>query len=180
MMLKKPVASEQRTNFYHLVAQAGATFLWPKGFRNVPAPDNEDFSFDFALELPGNDFEVWYQLKSEKQDWASFSNNPQLSNPDSVYKALGKATAASFSGERKYFEKNIPPDILARYNADAGKSYLLTLPELPETKHYKYALVLTLQKNHTGTILLVCFTNVKGPEFFKNVNRASNCLRFKS
>jgi len=154
-------------------------FLWPKGFAEVQAPDDEDFSFDFALELPGQDFEVWYQLKSEKEDWARFKDNPQAANPDSIYKGAGKAAAASFCGDDKYFERNIPHSVLARNNADAGKSYLLTLLDLPQTKHYKYALLITLQKNHTGTIIAVCFTNVKGPEFFKNVNRATNCLRFK-
>ncbi|WP_295667093.1 hypothetical protein [uncultured Mucilaginibacter sp.] len=178
-MIKKPVPNEQKSNFYHLVTQTSVVFSWPKGFAEVQAPDDEDFSFDFALELPGQDFEVWYQIKSEKEDWARFKDNPQASNPDSIYNGAGKAAAASFCGDDKYFERNIPRSVLARNNADAGKSYLLTLLDLPQTKHYKYALLITLQKNHTGTIIAVCFTNVKGPEFFKNVNRATNSLHFK-
>jgi hypothetical protein len=55
----------------------------------------------------------------------------------------------------------------------------LNLLDFPATKHYKYALLIALQRNHTGTIMAVCFTNDKGPEFFKNVDRASNCLKFK-
>jgi hypothetical protein len=178
-MIKKPVPNEQKANFYHLATQTNVAFDWPKGFAEVQAPDDEDFSFDFALELPGQDFEVWYRLKPEKEDWARFKDNPQAANPDSIYKAVGKATAASFCGDEKYFERNIPHSVLARNNADAGKSYLLTLLDLPQTKHYKYALLIVLQKNHTGSIVAVCFTNEKGPEFFKNVNRATNSLRFK-
>jgi len=179
VMIKKPVPNQQKTNFYQLIAQTNVSFLWPKGFAEVQAPDDEDFSFDFGLELPGQDFEVWYQIKPEKGDWARFKDNPQAANPDSLYKGVGKAAAASFCGDQKYFEINMPHSILARNNADAGKSYLLTLLDLPQTKHYKYALLITLQKDHTGTIIAVCFTNVKGPEFFKNVKRATNCLRFK-
>jgi hypothetical protein len=177
--------SRQLKEFYHLVAQANVTFVYPNGFLEIKAPDNEDLSFDYALELPGKNFEIWFQVKSEKENWASYvrtqnGQTPQLDNPDSVYMAIGKANAREFTGDDKYLMRNIPPDVLARYHADAGKSYLLTLPDLPETKHYKYALLITLQKNHTGTILAVCFTNEKGPEFFKNINKASNCIKFKS
>ncbi|MEO6852070.1 MAG: hypothetical protein ABI203_10405, partial [Mucilaginibacter sp.] len=91
----------------------------------------------------------------------------------------GRAQAAALSGDHNYLTRNILPDVLQRYNATAGKSYLLTLPDQQETKHYKYALLLTLQREHTGAILMVCFTNEKNPEFFKNINRISKYLKFK-
>jgi hypothetical protein len=181
--VKHHPSSDQLKEFFVLVAQAGVTFSYPKGFREIKAPDDEDQSYDFALDLPGKDFQIWFNVKSEKEDYFNYvrtqNNKNAMANPDSAYIANGKAIASSFCGGQSYFERNLPPDVLARYNADAGKSYLLTLLDAPETNHYKYALMLTLQKNHTGAILAVCFTNVKGPEFFKNVNRASNSLRFK-
>jgi hypothetical protein len=183
--IKHPAKSSQHIEFYRLVAQANITFTYPKGFREIKAPDDEDFSFDYALELPAKDFEIWFKIKPEKENWASYekslkSPDPQMANPDSLYNDVAEAHATAFTGDKKYFVRTIPPNILARYNADAGKSYLLTLLDLPDTKHYKYALLITLQKNHTGTIMAICFTNEKGPEFFKNIDRASNCLRFKT
>lgn len=177
-------SSTQLKEFFVLAAQANVTFVYPKGFREIPAPDDEDFSYDYALELPGKNFEMWFQVKSEKEDWFNYirtqnSRTSQMANPDSVYNTLGKALATAFTGDQQYFQTVIPPDVLARYNADAGKSYLLTLLDLDQTKHYKYALLITLQKYHTGTIVAVCFTNEKGPEFFKNIKKASNCLKFK-
>jgi hypothetical protein len=180
---RKPVSS-QLIEFTRLAAEANITFTFPKGFKEIAAPDNDYFSFDYAMTLPGKDFEIWLQVKSQKENWASYEKskntpNAELANPDSTYVSLGEAHAAAFTGDTKPFVKNIPPEVLARYNADAGKSYLLNLPDLPATKRYKYALLITLQKDHTGIIMAVCFTNEKDPEFFKNMDRASNCLKFK-
>src|SRR5438132_499727 len=61
--------SEQLKDFLHLTEQANATFVYPKGFREVQATDDEDFSFDYALELPGKGFEIWLQAKSLKEEW---------------------------------------------------------------------------------------------------------------
>ncbi len=181
---KTHTASPQLTEFLHLVAEANVSFIFPKGFKEIKAANDEDFSFDYAMEMPGKDFEIWLQVKSQKENWASYirtqnSTTGRLANPDSLYTEIGAAQAISFTGDKQYFVRSIPPDVLAKYNADAGKSYLLTLLDLPETKHYKYALLISLQKNHTGTILAVCFTNEKGPEFYKNINKASQCLKFK-
>ncbi|MGZ3873041.1 MAG: hypothetical protein ACXVJD_08985, partial [Mucilaginibacter sp.] len=178
-------ANSKLTEFNHLAAQANVTFTFPEGFKEITAPDNEYFSFDYAIALPGKDFEIWFQVKSQKENWISYQktkNNPnsQLANPDSTYSALGEANAAALTDDNNYFTRTIPPDVLARYNADAGKSYLLTLRDMPATKHYKYALLITLQKDHTGIIMAVCFTNEKGPEFFKNIDKARNCVKFKS
>jgi hypothetical protein len=177
--------SVQFKEFSQLLAQASITFMFPKGFKEIAAVNNEDFSFDYAMEMPGKDFEVWFQVKSQKENWASYErlqndNDHQLANPDSLYLEMGKAHAIAFTGDRNYFVRNMPQNVLTRYNADSGKSYLLNLLDLPATKHYKYALLITLQRNHTGTIMMVCFTNEKDPEFFKNIDRATNCLKFKS
>ncbi|MGF7042924.1 hypothetical protein M2273_006200 [Mucilaginibacter lappiensis] len=180
-----PPVSVQLKEFSQLLAQASITFTFPKGFKEIAAVNNEDFSFDYAMEMPNKDFEVWFQVKSQKENWASYersqndNSSSQLANPDSLYLDMGKAHATAFTGDRNYFVRNMPQNVLDRYNADAGKSYLLNLLDLPATKHYKYALLITLQRNHTGTIMMVCFTNEKDPEFFKNIDRATNCLKFK-
>lgn len=180
----KKKGSSQLKDFKRLTANVGVVFVFPKGLKEIPVLNNEDFSFDYGMELPGREFEVWFQVKSQKGEWLNYErwkNDPtkQLANPDSSYIGMGRATASAFTDEKTYLVRNIPNDILARYNADAGKTYLLNLEDLAETKHYKYALLITLQKYHTGIILAVCFSNEKGPEFFKNINKVSKCLKFK-
>lgn len=190
---KKPViavkqaepGSPQLKNFLAILSRANITFTFPAGFKEITAPDNEDLSFDYALSLPGKDFEIWFQVKSQKENYAAYlrsldDNATRQANPDSLYLGMGTAQALALVGDKSsYFMRTIPPKICARYNADAGRSYLLNLLDLPVTRHYKYALLVTLQKDHTGTILAVCFANEKGPEFFKDMDRASNCLKFK-
>jgi hypothetical protein len=183
--VKHHPSSKQLKDFFTFATQANATFVYPKGFREIAAPDDEDFSFDYALELPGKGFELWLKVSSQKEEWFNYTRTqtnkgPGMENPDSVYLGVGKAMAVSLAGDQPYFERTIPQEVLIKYHADAGRSYLITLLDLPETKHYKYALLITLQKYHTGTILAICFGNEKGPEFFKNINRASHCLKFKS
>jgi len=176
----KPPVLTPLQEFNRLADQASVTFSFPDGFKEIKAPANEYFSYDYAIGLPGKDFEIWFQIKPGKENWLSYihAKNNQLANPDSLYAAAAEAQAIAFSGGKNYFVRNIPPQVCARYNADVGKSYLLTLLDMTATKHYKYALLITLQKNHTGNIVAVCFTNDKGPEFFKNIRLAGNCLEF--
>ncbi|MEO6149130.1 MAG: hypothetical protein ABIN95_02140 [Mucilaginibacter sp.] len=182
--VKPKAPSEQFTTFKRLTAQANVIFTPQPGFREIKALNNEDFTFDYAMELPGHEFEVWYMVRSQKENWASYEralsdDKLKLANPDSVYIDMGQAHAIAFTGERHSFIKMLPPPVLKRYHADAGRSHLLNLLDMPETKRYQYALLLSLQKFHTGTILMVCFTNNKSPEFYKNVERAGSSLKFK-
>ena len=177
-------ASLQQKNFQQLAAAANVNFVFPKGFKEIKAPDNEDLSYDYAIELPGKEFEIWFQVKSQKENYNAYQKSignktTRQANPDSIYLAMGTAQAITFAAGNNFLVRNIPPQIAARYNADAGKSYFMNLPDAIVTKHYKYALLITLQKNHIGTILAVCLSNERGPEFFKNIDKANNCVTFK-
>lgn len=177
----RPHQNPQLNEFNKILNQANATFRLPAGFRVIKAVNDEDFSFDYAIELPDNDFEIWFQVKSQKENFASYQrSNKQTANPDSLYLDIGRAQAEAFTGGQDFTARNIPSDVLARYNADAGKTYMLNLLDLPQTKHYKYALLTVLQKNHTGTIVAVCFTNEKDAGFFKRMRLAASCIKFKA
>ncbi|RFZ85993.1 hypothetical protein DYU05_10525 [Mucilaginibacter terrenus] len=177
--------SPRLKEFQDIISRANVVFSFPKGFKEIEAPDDEDNSFDYALELPGKEFQIWFQVKSQKQNYTAYqrvkgNTETSLANPDSLYLGMGSAQALALGGTKgSYFVRTIPPRYLAKYNADAGKSYLINLLYSPATNYYKYALLVTLQKDHIGTIMAVCFSNEKGPEFFKNIDRASTCIKFK-
>ncbi|MBC7399099.1 MAG: hypothetical protein H7289_04075 [Mucilaginibacter sp.] len=173
-------ATSQPKTFTGELAQVDLNFTFPEGFKEVKAPNTENFPFDYALELPGSDFEIWMRVNTQKESEKLLADkNVHVTNPDSLYINLAQDQLTAFTSEKNYMRKNLPAYILERYNADAGSIYLVSINDSPVTKHYKYAFLTVLQKNKTGTVLAVCFTNEKGPEFFKNMNKASNCLKFK-
>ena len=179
----KPV-STQLANFIRFVTEADAEFIYPAGFKEISPVNNSDYSFDYAMELPGHDFEIWFRVRSQKRTLADYQRlnidtAKVVANTDSLYNITGLHLLQAFTGGQNFFTTIIPTDYLARYNADEGKTYLLELPDTQETKHYKYALLITLHKDHAGTIIAVCFGNEKGAEFFKNISKASKCLKFK-
>jgi hypothetical protein len=94
-------SSQQLKDFFTFAAQANAIFVYPKGFREIPAPDDEDFSYDYALELPGKGFEIWLKVTSQKEEWFNYTRTqtvkgPGMENPDSVYLDVGKADARMY------------------------------------------------------------------------------------
>lgn len=180
-VISKPISGRLK-RFNRLATDAGMHFIFPDGFKETPPLNTDDLTFDYAMALPDQDFEIWFMVKSEKKEWQAYStakNDAYRQNPDSAYNAIGYEHAIAFTGDTSFLTRTIPKEILARYNADAGKTYLLNLKDRDETKHYKYALLITLEKDRTGTLLVMCFSNENGTEFFKSINLASKCLKFK-
>ena len=177
--------SKQLKNFIKLLGEANVAYIAPEGFKEIKPVKNDTLSFDYALELPGEAFEVWFQVSSQRRVLENFARSVRDTirtneHPDSLYNHTGLALADKLSGGQSCFTTIIPPDYLARYNADEGKTYLLDLADANETRHYKYALLITLHKDRVGTIVAICFGNEKGSGFFKNIFKASRALKFKS
>lgn len=185
-----PAVSQERSslfthqfrNFNKELAEANLSFTLPNGFKEIRPGNMDDASFDYAIKLVDADFEIWFQVRSQKENWGyGKSKNDKVrttSNQDSLYQEIASTQAEAFMGNKNYMTRSIPQYSLARYNADVGKTYLLNLPDSPTTRHYKYAMLVVLQKNHTGMMLAVCFANELGPGFFKNLDMAGSCIKF--
>lgn len=161
-------------DFNKELTEVNLSFTLPAGFKEIKAVNNEELPFDYGIELPGADFEIWFQIRSLKVKM----DKDKVNNPDSLYLEMGREQAIALMGDKNYLIRSIPDYSLANYNADAGKTYLLNLPDMATTKHYKFAMIVVLQKNHTGTLLAVCLANELGPGFFKNLKMASSCIKF--
>lgn len=184
----KPVTPKRTSShlqdFSHLAAEANVQFTFPDGFKEIRVSEDEDSFYDYALEIPGRGFEMWVMVRPQKGEWTNYERsrsdvNKQLANPDSLYIDISRAQASAFSGDQNFDAKEISAGVLTRYNASAGKSYILNMQDLPSTKQYKYALLLALRRDYAGTMLIVCFTNEKNAEFFRNVSRICKYLKFK-
>ena len=176
--------SAQLRSFIKQAEGAGIEFSFPSVLKEVPPVNNENFSFDYAMAMPGYAFEVWLQVHSLKQNWASYEQvknitGKMMANPDSTYINTIKAQAIALSDDSRYTIRSLAPELLEVYNTDAGKSCMISLADLPETKGYKYALLIALQKDHVGYFLAVCLTNDKGPDFFRNIKKVRECIKFR-
>ncbi|WDF54576.1 hypothetical protein [Mucilaginibacter sp. KACC 22063] len=165
--------SKQSRDFNRTASDASVTFTLPEGFKETVPVNSEELTYDYAIALPDHSVEIWFAVKPYKSITRIYTN------PDSAYISLGKEQVSAFSADNAYFVRNLTDRILNQYNADVGKSYLLNLNDSPATKHYKYALIITLQKNKAGALMAVCLTNDKGPDFFKEIDKARNCIKFK-
>lgn len=179
----KPTPSPQLMGFKELLSRIDATFTFPEGVKEIMPPNNEKLPFQYGLKMPDADCEIWLQVNSVKADWQRYEKEnseagKQLINPDSLYAKMAAEQAAILAGDNNFIIRNMPPYTLDVYHADEGRSYLLTLVDLAATKHYQYALLIVLNKNHYGNIIAACFTNDKGPAFFKNLNKLKSCLKF--
>ena len=172
--------SQQFKAFDKAISKSGVAFTFPEGFKEIKAVNSREFKFNYAMELPQKDFEIWLRVNSVKENKELLNDNNLRINVDSAYSFIIKQQATAFSNDNDWLTRPIPPYILSRYNADVGKTYLINLKDSPITKHYKYALLIVLAKYNTGSVFAICLTNNKGPEFFKNMFEASNCLKFKS
>jgi len=172
--------SQQFKAFDKALNKSGIAFTFPTGFKEIKAVNNREFNFNYALELPEKDFEIWLRVNSLKENKELLKDNKLRMPVDSAYSYIIKQQAVAFSNDNDWLTRPIPNYILTRYNADVGKTYLLNLKDSPITKHYRYALMIVLAKYNTGSVFAICLSNNKGPEFFRNMFEASNCLKFKS
>lgn len=159
--------SREFRTFNKTATRANVAVVIPDGFKEVEVK-NDNPAFDYGIEIPDQGFEIWLKVMPQTE-----------STPDSVYLDIGKAQAKQLAGENEYLVRGMPERVLNDYNADAGKTYFISLPDATASRHYKFALLITLQKSRKGTIMAVCLTNDKGADFFRNINRARNCIKFK-
>lgn len=179
----KPSAqlSREQKIFEKKLTKANMAFVFPAGFKEAKASDIDHYNFDYGITAPEGDCEIWFKVQSQKDSWNSYlkaKNDNRIVHPDSLYKEIGLSQARAFKGDKDPIERTIPANLLSRYNADLGKTYLVNLPDAAATKRYKFAMVVVMQKNKTGVALAVCFANELGPGFFKNLTKASSCLKF--
>lgn len=172
--------ASQLKNFTASLAQIDASFSFPDGFKEIKAPNTDSYQFDYAMALPDDDFEIWFRVNTQKENEKLLADkNIKVSSPDSLFLSIARDQIESLTSENTFSRRKLPHYILNRYNADAGCVYLVSIDDSPVTKHYKYAFVTVLQKNGSGTVMAIAFTNEKDPEFFKNMKLASTCFKFK-
>jgi len=178
-------ASTQFKTFQQALAETNLQFVIPKNFKEIEPIQTAtaDVNVDYAVMLPQSNFQVWFKVKNIAQEEARFKASDgdaklSLANPDSLYSFKSLSTAIKLAGKGNFTYKSLPQNVLDSFHADAGCSYQLNLRDMPETNHYKYGLLISLQKNTSGYILMLFLGNENGPAFYKKVNMAYYSVRF--
>lgn len=176
-------ASPQLKTFQQFLTAANLQLVFPKDFKEIKALHTPHIDVDYAMEIPDANFQVWYLVKSVQQYTSKFKAsednlNRALANPDSLYSTRSLLAAKLLAGKDNFTVKNLPADILNVFHADRGKSYQLNLYDRPETNHYQYGLLISLQKSGAGYISMLFLSNENGPDFYNKVNKAYYSVRF--
>ncbi|RYY27794.1 MAG: hypothetical protein EOP41_03595 [Sphingobacteriaceae bacterium] len=173
----------QFKTFQQTLTATGLSFTFPKDFKEIKALHEGMVDVDYAMELPDENFQVWYLVRNTQQPWPkrkiSEDNLKRTAiQPDSLYNISAMAAARMLAGKNNYIAKNLSAEVLNTFHADKGKSYQLELLDQPETNHFQYGLLLSLQKNGVGFISMLFLSNDNGPDFYKKVNKAYYSVRF--
>ncbi len=173
----------QLKSFQQNLATLNVQFALPRDFKEIKTVHTADLDVDYAMELPNENFQVWFMVKNLQQQRARLkvfedASKAAISTPDSLYKPIATATAIALAGKNNYTVKALPPEALALFNANEGQSYLLSLYNTPITNRCKYGLLICLQKHGAGSISMLFLSNDNGPDFYKNVNKACYSVRF--
>lgn len=175
--------SVQLKAFQQTLSATNMQFSLPKDFKEIKALHTAHVDVDYAMELPNANFQVWYAVKNRQQVLSRLKvseddPNRTLTNPDSLYSAVSLSAAIQLAGKDNFTTKNLPPSVLSIFHADNGKSYQLNLFDRPETGHFQYGLLISLQKNGTGYVSMLFLGNENGPNFYQKINKAYYSLRF--
>ncbi len=173
----------QLKTFQQSLSATDLSFTFPKDFKEIKAFHEGNIDVDYAMELPEENFQVWYLVKNIQQQWLkpklSEDNSKRTTiNPDSLYNVMAQYAADKLAGKNNYTAKYLSQDVLNTFHADKGKSYQLELLDRPETNHFQYGLLLSLQKDRTGYVSMLFLSNDNGPDFYKKVNKAYYSVKF--
>lgn len=173
----------QLKTFQQSLSTVDLQFTFPKDFKEIKALHEGNVDVSYAMELPDENFQVWYQVKNTQQQWPKHKITEDDSkhtaiNPDSLYSVSSSAVAMVLAGKNNFTSKTLSSEVLNTFHADRGKSYQLELYDLPETNHYQYGLLISLQKTGVGYVSMLFLSNDNGPEFYRKVNKAYYSVRF--
>lgn len=173
----------QLKTFQQSLSATDLSFSFPKDFKEIKALHEGNIDVDYAMELPEENFQVWYSVKNTRQLWSKRKiSEDNLKHtvvpPDSLYNTTATAATRMLAGNNNFITKNLSQEVLNTFHADKGKSYQLELFDRPETNHFQYGLLLSLQKTGVGYISMLFLSNDNGPDFYKKVNKAYYSVKF--
>ncbi|MBL7804311.1 MAG: hypothetical protein JNL02_11285 [Saprospiraceae bacterium] len=146
--------------FGQLLARTQLTFLQPEGMTSVPCIENGQMNYEYALKLPGRNFEIRYAIRPMDslliQHQNEVKNGATAIHPNKWAGAVFNATLLNISagGPNSGILPEVstfPPEAVAEeFGADWGAvAFVLLGPEFGGTT-YKYCLAMTIHRDNVG------------------------------
>src|SRR4051812_40709759 len=88
--------TQQFKNFTKALANVSISFDFPQGFKEIKAVNSREFPFNYAMELPGQNFEIWFGVRNQKDNQKFVKQNNLRIPVDSAYTAVAQKQASIF------------------------------------------------------------------------------------
>lgn len=173
-------------SFTNLLAHAQMTFDTPNGFEETAIIKNKQMNYNYALKLPGHNFEVRYTVRpldTLQKQYEAMKKNQQPGTvmagiePNKLYAMSFRAILFNISGGRAGDIKLFPADAVKKeFNADWGATGMVPLaPEFGQ--NYKDCMVIAIHKDNIGDAYY--FYMITDREDVKLIPSIFHALKFK-
>jgi hypothetical protein len=152
-VLPREGAAQETTQeeFESVLQQASMRFTLPKDFTVVPAVDNPDVLYQYAISAASVKLEIRYQIRPLASDVEEFQRNGgKGADPNTLYRALLLAMCLNLSGGAICNPSAFrPEDVRKEFGADAGMTAFVKL-DSDFGKGYKVCLVNVIHVQNKG------------------------------
>ena len=180
-----PLFADDFKTFTAALSDSAAAYIPPADFANVPAKENGDVLYQYALKHKREKLEIRYSLYPMKEKMAAYKESKKagsktvLTDPNAGFGMFTLCIAMNIAQSDQVNQPQMfdPRAVKEEFNADEG-CYIPVRCNSEYGKGYTYAFIVGLHKKDVGMAYLVYLFD-DGDKVLKLINENYHTLRFK-